>query len=171
MIDYKFNEGDLIAEFQEYIDSTYKGHYATNKFQSTEVIIERGHGTGFCMGNVDKYSNRYGKKGSREDARKDLMKVLHYALIQLYIHDTETAKEQTLDIPDDLTIDLSNTDTISLSTMYNTDDMYYNSSMDSITVDFDSNVTTLTYGNSIDDATPEEWDQASKKAYKGKPKK
>ncbi len=86
-IDYKFNEKNLINEFQEYINSTYGGHYATNKFQSTEVIIERGHGTGFCMGNVDKYSNRYGKKGSRLDARKDLMKVLHYALIQLYIHD------------------------------------------------------------------------------------
>ena len=89
MIDYKFNEKELIDEFQRYIDSTYEGHYATNKFQSTEVIIERGHGTGFCMGNVDKYSNRYGKKGNRDDARKDLMKVLHYALIQLYIHDNE----------------------------------------------------------------------------------
>jgi len=166
MIDYKFNEGDLIAEFQEYIDSTYKGHYATNKFQSTEVIIERGHGTGFCMGNVDKYSNRYGKKGSREDARKDLMKVLHYALIQLYIHDTETAKEQTLDIPDDLTIDLSNSDTISLSGMYNFDDVDYNS-----TISFNDAETITITGNSIDDATPEEWDQASKKAYKGKPKK
>lgn len=86
-IDYKFNEGELIAEFQNYIDSTYTGHYSQNKFQSTEVIIERGHGTGFCMGNIDKYSNRYGNKGTREDARKDLMKVLHYALIQLYIHD------------------------------------------------------------------------------------
>jgi hypothetical protein len=161
MIDYKFNERNLIEEFQSYIDSTYKGHYATNKFQSTEVIIERGHGTGFCMGNVDKYSNRYGKKGSREDARKDLMKVLHYALIQLYIHDTETAKEQTLDIPDDLTIDLSNSDTISLSGMYNVDNMGYNN-IDSVTVDLDS-VTTLTYGNSIDDATPEEWDRVSKK--------
>jgi hypothetical protein len=161
MIDYKFNERNLIEEFQSYIDSTYKGHYATNKFQSTEVIIERGHGTGFCMGNVDKYSNRYGKKGSREDARKDLMKVLHYALIQLYIHDTETAKEQTLDIPDGLTIDLSNSDTISLSGMYNADNMGYNN-IDSVTVDLDS-VTTLTYGNLIDDATPEEWDRASKK--------
>lgn len=166
MIDYKFNERNLIEEFQSYIDSTYKGHYATNKFQSTEVIIERGHGTGFCMGNVDKYSNRYGKKGSREDARKDLMKVLHYALIQLYIHDTETAKEQTLDIPDDLKIDLSNSDTISLSNMYNFDDMDYNS-----TISFNDTETITITGNSIDDATPEEWDQASKKAYKGKPKK
>jgi len=88
-IDYKFREGELITEFQEYIDKTYSGHYSQSKFQSTEVIIERGHGTGFCMGNVDKYSNRYGKKGTRTDARKDLMKVLHYALIQLYIHDSE----------------------------------------------------------------------------------
>jgi len=165
MVNYKFNEGNLIAEFQEYIDSTYKGHYATNKFQSTEVIIERGHGTGFCMGNVDKYSNRYGKKGSREDARKDLMKVLHYALIQLYIHDTETAKLQKLDIPNDLTIDLSNSEDISLSSMYNVDSMDYNS----ITIDLsDESLTTLTYGNSIDDATPEEWDSASKKAMGNK---
>lgn len=160
MIDYKFNEGALIREFQAYIDSTYKGHYATNKFQSTEVIIERGHGTGFCMGNIDKYSNRYGNKGSREDARKDLMKVLHYALIQLYIHDTETAKLQSVDSPDSFTIDLSNSDTISLSGMYNFDDMNYNGTVDTITI-----------RNSIDDATPEEWDQASKAAYKGKPKK
>lgn len=89
MIDYKFNEGGYISELQEYIDSTYNGHYSTNKMQSTEVIIDRGHGTGFCMGNIDKYSNRYGNKGTRTDARKDLMKILHYALIQLYIHDNE----------------------------------------------------------------------------------
>ena len=76
-------------EFSKYIDKTYDGHYSSNKFQSTEVIIDRGHGTGFCMGNVDKYSNRYGKKGTRDDARKDLMKILHYALIQLYVHDND----------------------------------------------------------------------------------
>lgn len=88
-IDYKFNERDYIEELQEYVDQTYNGHYSTNKFQSTEVIIDRGHGTGFCMGNVDKYSNRYGKKGEKDDHRKDLMKILHYALIQLYIHDND----------------------------------------------------------------------------------
>jgi len=88
-IDYKFNENKYIEEFKNYIDKTYDGHYSSNKFQSTEVIIDRGNGTGFCMGNVDKYSNRYGKKGERDDHRKDLMKILHYALIQLYIHDNE----------------------------------------------------------------------------------
>ena len=88
-IDYKFDENKYIDEFRAYIDKTYQGHYSSNKFQSTEVIIDRGHGTGFCMGNVDKYSNRYGKKGTQDDARKDLMKILHYALIQLYIHDND----------------------------------------------------------------------------------
>lgn len=88
-VDYKFNEGSLIEEFKKYIDSTYDAHYAKDKFQATEFIIDGGHGTGFCMGNVLKYAQRYGKKGSHADARKDLLKVLHYALIQLYIHDTE----------------------------------------------------------------------------------
>ena len=88
-IDYKFDEDLYLNEMKEYVDATYDGHYSTNTFQSTEVIIDRGHGTGFCMGNVDKYSNRYGKKGTKEDARKDLMKILHYALIQLYVHDNE----------------------------------------------------------------------------------
>ena len=88
-VDYKFSEDKYLEELKEYIDSTYQGHYATNKFQSTEVIIARGHGTGFCMGNVDKYANRYGKKGTKEDARKDLLKVIHYALLQLHVHDSE----------------------------------------------------------------------------------
>ena len=88
-VDYKFSEDKYLKELKEYIDSTYQGHYSTNKFQSTEVIIARGHGTGFCMGNVDKYANRYGKKGTREDARKDLLKVIHYALLQLHVHDSE----------------------------------------------------------------------------------
>lgn len=86
---FKFNEDAYVNELFEYIRSTYNQHYSKNKFQSTEVIIDRGHGTGFCMGNVDKYSNRYGKKGTRDEARQDLMKILHYAIIQLYVHDND----------------------------------------------------------------------------------
>ena len=86
-IDYKFNEANLISDFKEYVDATYNSHYSQNGFQSTEIIVERGHGTGFCMGNIDKYSNRYGKKGNHAEQRKDLIKIMHYALIQLSIHD------------------------------------------------------------------------------------
>ena len=88
-VNYKFHEDKLIRELQEYVDKTYDQHYATDKYQATDVIIDSGHGTGFCLGNVIKYAKRYGNKGSPSDARKDLMKILHYALIQLYIHDEE----------------------------------------------------------------------------------
>jgi hypothetical protein len=84
-IDYKYNEGELIAEFKDYIDATYGEHYSLNKYQATEFIIDAGHGDGFCIGNVMKYAQRYGKKDGHN--RKDLMKVLHYALIELYVHD------------------------------------------------------------------------------------
>lgn len=84
---YKFREDELIKEFSDYIDSTYKGHYGQGGLQSAEVIVDRGHGLGFFLGNVDKYNARYGKKGSRSDHRKDVMKVIHYAFLALYEHD------------------------------------------------------------------------------------
>ena len=88
-IDYKFNEGELIHELKEYIDSTYSQHYSKNKFQSTEFIIDCGHGEGFALGNVLKYVQRYGNKDGYN--RQDLMKVLHYALIALHNHDITRA--------------------------------------------------------------------------------
>lgn len=88
-IDYKYNEGDLIKEFQAYIDSTYGQHYSMNKFQATEFIVDNGHGVGFTAGNVMKYVQRYGKKNGRD--RQDLLKVLHYALMLLHVHDIETS--------------------------------------------------------------------------------
>tara|TARA_Y100001937_G_scaffold128118_1_gene202576 strand:- start:1212 stop:1691 length:480 start_codon:yes stop_codon:yes gene_type:complete len=91
-INYKYDEDKLIEEFKKYVDSTYSAHYSKEKFQATEFIMDGGHGTGFCIGNVLKYAQRYGKKGTHADARKDLMKVLHYALMQLYIHDSEDKK-------------------------------------------------------------------------------
>tara|TARA_B100001059_G_scaffold48346_1_gene41330 strand:- start:1747 stop:2037 length:291 start_codon:yes stop_codon:yes gene_type:complete len=84
-IHYKFNEGALIQELQDYIDSTYGGHYSKNNFQSTEFIIDCGHGMGFAIGNVLKYAQRYGKKDGFN--RDDLMKILHYTLIAMHTHD------------------------------------------------------------------------------------
>tara|TARA_A100001388_G_C28485199_1_gene364291 strand:- start:35 stop:313 length:279 start_codon:yes stop_codon:yes gene_type:complete len=84
-ISYKYNEGNLIAEIKEYIDGTYGEHYSINKYQATEFIIDGGHGEGFCIGNVLKYAQRYGKKDGYN--RKDLMKIIHYAIIAMYNHD------------------------------------------------------------------------------------
>jgi len=88
-VDYKYHEDRVLKELKEYVDKTYGEHYSQNKYQATEFIIDSGHGTGFCLGNILKYAQRYGKKGSREDARKDLLKVLHYGMIALYVHDKE----------------------------------------------------------------------------------
>ena len=90
-IDYKYNEEALINELQEYVDGTYEQHYSQNKFQATEFIIDGGHGEGFALGNILKYSQRYGKKAGKN--RNDLLKVLHYALIALHVHDKEHAVE------------------------------------------------------------------------------
>ena len=91
-VPYKFNEGALIRELQSYIDETYNGHYSKNKFQSTEFISDCGHGIGFSIGNILKYAQRYGKKGNLDDHRRDLMKVLHYAIIALNEHDLKAVK-------------------------------------------------------------------------------
>jgi len=89
LIDYKYNEGELIKQIQSYVDATYAQHYSRNKFQATEFIIDAGHGTGFNIGNMMKYTQRYGRKGDPAEWRKDLLKVIHYAIMQLHVHDTE----------------------------------------------------------------------------------
>lgn len=82
---YKYNEGELMNEVREYVNSTYSQHYSKNKHQATEFIIDAGHGDGFSIGSIMKYAQRYGNKDGYN--RKDIMKIIHYGLIQLYIHD------------------------------------------------------------------------------------
>ena len=89
-INYKYNEDKALAELSKYIDSTYDEHYSKNKFQATEFIIDGGHGEGFCIGNIMKYAQRYGKKNGKD--RSDLLKVIHYGIIALYINDMEKSE-------------------------------------------------------------------------------
>jgi hypothetical protein len=93
-INYKFSEGDLSQELKDYIDSTYTQHYSKNKFQATEFIVDGGHGEGFCIGNILKYAQRYGKKDGYN--RKDLMKVLHYGIIALHVHDLNNGESDEI---------------------------------------------------------------------------
>ena len=51
------------------------------KIQSTEFIFDSGHGEGFCIGNIIKYAQRYGKKNGKNP--DDLLKILHYGIILL----------------------------------------------------------------------------------------
>ena len=86
-INYKYSEDKILDELKMYIDGTYDAHYSQNKFQATEFIMDSGHGEGFCIGNILKYAQRYGKKNGKD--RNDLLKVVHYGMIALYINDME----------------------------------------------------------------------------------
>ena len=89
-MDYKFKEDEYLIESQVYIDSTYEEHYAQTKYQATEVIIDSGHVLGICIGNIFKYAKRYWLKNGY--SRSDLLKILHYTIIALHVHDKEIGK-------------------------------------------------------------------------------
>lgn len=85
MINYRYNEDEILDDIKHYIDATYSQHYSRNRFQASEFIIDSGHGMGFFVGNILKYAQRYGKKnGSNRD---DLMKTLHYTIMAIHQHD------------------------------------------------------------------------------------
>ena len=52
---------------------------AQANFQATEVIFNADHGEVFCIGNIMKYAQRYGKKNGYDE--RDLYKIIHYAII------------------------------------------------------------------------------------------
>ena len=90
-INYAFSEDKAISDLKKYVDDTYDQHYAKRKYQSTQFIEDCGYGEGFCIGNILKYAQRYGCKNGK--SRADLMKILHYGIIMLHIHDTESKDE------------------------------------------------------------------------------
>lgn len=90
-VNYAFDEGNLLEEIKTYIDSTYDAHYSQGKYQATQIIEDCGHGMGFALGNVLKYCQRYGKKEGLN--RADLLKVIHYGIIALAMHDRSTDQQ------------------------------------------------------------------------------
>ena len=76
---YKFNEDKILQTIKEHIDSTYTEHYAKNKYQATDIVVDSGHGEGFCLRNIIKYEFRYGKKEGKNP--KALMKAMHYIVL------------------------------------------------------------------------------------------
>ena len=77
----KFNEDKVLVWVENYIRATYDAHYSKNKIQTTEFVFDADHGEGFCIGNIIKYAQRYGKKDGYNE--KDLLKIVHYAIILL----------------------------------------------------------------------------------------
>jgi len=82
---YTFNEDEWVRNIQKYIDMTYKAHYGNGQYQATDMIIDAGHGEGFCIGNIMKYAMRYGKKDGKK--KSELLKIIHYAIIALDLNE------------------------------------------------------------------------------------
>jgi len=87
---YKYNEKQILKDIRKYIDFTYNEHYSQSRIQTTEFIIDAGHGDGFCIGNIMKYAQRYGKKNGK--STKDLLKIIHYAIMLISANHINNSK-------------------------------------------------------------------------------
>ena len=82
---YKYAEDQIISDFHAYIDKTYGQHYMTEEqnIECFDVWLALGDSMPTFRNTAIKYLWRYGKKnGSNKD---DLMKVMHYAMMMLYV--------------------------------------------------------------------------------------
>ena len=89
---YKYSEEEILKELTDYIADTYKQHYSSGdeKIQTLDLIEACGDGEAFCRSNILKYASRYDKKGT---ARRDIMKILHYAVLLLHFNDKNSPRE------------------------------------------------------------------------------
>ena len=76
----KYKEDESIKALQDYISTTYNGHYTSkeNNVQTLDLIESVGDAEAFCRSNAIKYLSRYDKKGQ---AKRDILKALHYSLL------------------------------------------------------------------------------------------
>ena len=84
---YKYHEEEILKDIEEYVSSTYQGHYTgkSHEFrnvQTIDLMASKELAAGFCQANILKYGSRYGNKDGKN--KKDLMKVIHYAMLLLH---------------------------------------------------------------------------------------
>ena len=94
----KYKEDESIKALQDYISTTYGGHYTSdnNNVQTLDLIESVGDAEAFCRSNAIKYLSRYDKKGQ---AKRDILKALHYSLLLYHfsgqLNDTPTRGYET----------------------------------------------------------------------------
>ena len=88
----KYSEDKILQELRDYITSTYSADYSSGEdgIQTLDLIEACGDGEAFCRSNILKYASRYDKKGT---ARRDIMKVLHYAVLLMHFNDKTAITE------------------------------------------------------------------------------
>ena len=91
-IPWKYNEEEILQELLEYVRGTYRQHYSAgdDQIQTLDLIEACGDGEAFCRSNILKYASRYDKKGT---ARRDIIKILHYAVLLLHFNDKNAQRE------------------------------------------------------------------------------
>ena len=89
---WKYSEERILKELKDYISDTYNQHYSSgdDKVQTLDLIEACGDGESFCRSNILKYASRYDKKGT---ARRDIMKILHYAVLLMHFNDKNAQRE------------------------------------------------------------------------------
>ena len=83
----KYHEKEILKDVEEYVSRTYNGHYTGTKHeyrnvQTIDLMASRDLASDFCQANILKYGSRYGSKDGRN--KKDLLKVIHYAMLLLH---------------------------------------------------------------------------------------
>ena len=83
----KYHEKEILKDIEEYVSSTYNGHYTGTQHefrnvQTIDLMASRDLASDFCQANILKYGSRYGSKDGRN--KKDLLKVIHYAMLLLH---------------------------------------------------------------------------------------
>ena len=89
---FKYSEERILKELTDYISATYNQHYSAgdDKVQTLDLIEACGDRHSFCRSNILKYASRYDKKGT---ARRDIMKILHYAVLLMHFNDKNSQRE------------------------------------------------------------------------------
>jgi len=83
MTTFKREEDITLKEIQEYIESTYSGHYATDgEIQTIDIWESLGIAEDVCRGTAIKYLMRWGKKEGKN--KKDLLKAMHYIVLMIH---------------------------------------------------------------------------------------
>ncbi|MEC9064753.1 MAG: DUF3310 domain-containing protein [Pseudomonadota bacterium] len=84
---FKYHEDEILKDIEEYVSGTYRGHYTgtTHEYrnvQTIDLMASRDLAADFCQANILKYGSRYGSKDGK--SKKDLLKVIHYAMLLLH---------------------------------------------------------------------------------------
>ena len=96
---WKYNEDKILKDVEDYVTSTYHGHYCGDEedyadIQTIDLMAAKKLAAGFCQANILKYGSRYGDKDGRN--KRDLMKVIHYAMLLLHFDKHYSRKDNGL---------------------------------------------------------------------------